>query len=36
MDEYAQLIHGLVSSLNPVGTLEQLLVEKIAVATWKQ
>lgn len=36
MDEYAQLIHGLVSSLNPVGILEQLLVEKIAVATWKQ
>ena len=36
MDEYAQLIDGLVSSLNPVGTLEQLLVEKIAVATWKQ
>lgn len=36
LDEYAQLIHGLVSSLNPVGTLEQLLVEKIAVATWKQ
>lgn len=36
LDEYAQLIHGLISSLNPVGTLEQLLVEKIAVATWKQ
>ena len=36
MDEYAQLIHGLVNSLSPVGTLEQLLVEKIAVATWKQ
>lgn len=36
MDEYAQLIHGLVISLNPVGTLEQLLVEKIAIATWKQ
>lgn len=36
MDEYAQLIHGLVISLSPVGTLEQLLVEKIAVATWKQ
>lgn len=36
LDEYAQLIDGLISSLNPVGTLEQLLVEKIAVATWKQ
>jgi hypothetical protein len=36
MDEYAQLIDGLISSLNPVGTLEQLLVEKIAIATWKQ
>lgn len=35
-DEYAQLIDGLITSLNPVGTLEQLLVEKIAVATWKQ
>ena len=35
-DEYAQLIDGLLTSLNPVGTLEQLLVEKIAVATWKQ
>ena len=34
LDEYAQLIDGLISSLNPVGTLEQLLVEKIA--TWKQ
>ena len=36
LDEYAQLIDGLLTSLNPVGTLEQLLVEKIAVATWKQ
>ena len=36
LDEYAQLIDGLISCLNPVGTLEQLLVEKIAVATWKQ
>lgn len=36
LDEYAQLIDGLITSLNPVGTLEQLLVEKIAVATWKQ
>lgn len=36
LDEYAQLIDGLFNSLNPVGTLEQLLVEKIAVATWKQ
>jgi hypothetical protein len=36
LDEYALLINGLISSLNPVGTLEQLLVEKIAVATWKQ
>jgi len=36
LDEYAQLIDGLINSLNPVGALEQLLVEKIAVATWKQ
>lgn len=36
LEEYAQLIDGLISSLNPVGTLEHLLVEKIAVATWKQ
>jgi hypothetical protein len=36
LDEYAKLIDGLISSLNPAGTLEQLLVEKIAVATWKQ
>ena len=36
LGEYAQLIDGLLTSLNPVGTLEQLLVEKIAVATWKQ
>ena len=36
LDEYVQLIDGLLASLNPVGTLEQLLVEKIAVATWKQ
>ena len=36
LDEYAQLIDGLINSLNPVGTLEQILVEKIAVATWKQ
>ena len=36
LDEYAQLIDGLLTSLNPVGTLEQFLVEKIAVATWKQ
>jgi hypothetical protein len=36
LDEYGLLINGLISSLNPVGTLEQLLVEKIAVATWKQ
>jgi hypothetical protein len=36
LDEYAQLIDGLIGSLNPVGTLEKLLVEKIAVTTWKQ
>ena len=36
LDEYAQLIEGLINTLNPVGTLEQILVEKIAVATWKQ
>lgn len=36
LDDYALLVDGLINSLNPVGTLEQLLVEKIAVATWKQ
>ena len=36
LDEYAQLMDGLINSLNPIGALEQLLVEKIAVATWKQ
>lgn len=36
LDEYALLIDGLINSLNPVGTLEQLIVEKIAMAIWKQ
>ncbi len=36
MSEYSLLIDGLIKSLSPVGTLERLLVEKIAVATWKQ
>ena len=35
-EEYHQLLNGLISSLNPVGVLEILLVEKIAIATWKQ
>ena len=34
--EYLQLLDDLVKSLNPVGTLERLLVEKIAIAYWKQ
>jgi hypothetical protein len=35
-DEYGQLLDGLVESLNPKGSMEQLLVEKIAVTMWRQ
>ncbi len=33
--DYEALLAGLMQSLNPVGMLEQVLVEKIAVALWK-
>ena len=35
-EDYEALLCGLIESLCPVGVLEQLLVEKIAVAFWKQ
>ena len=35
-DEYGQLIDGLIESLKPDGSVEQLLVEKVAVAMWRQ
>ena len=35
-DEYGQLLDGLIDSLNPDGSVEQLLVEKVAVAMWRQ
>ncbi|RLD05578.1 MAG: hypothetical protein DRI65_08525 [Chloroflexota bacterium] len=35
-DEYGQLLDGLIDSLNPTGSVEQLLVEKVAVAMWRQ
>jgi hypothetical protein len=34
--EYQQLFDDLQSALNPVGTLECALVERIAVAIWRQ
>lgn len=34
--EYQQLMDGLVESLHPVGLMEQMLVEKVAVAMWRQ
>jgi hypothetical protein len=36
LDEYHALLQSLMSELLPVGTLEQLLVERIAVAIWRQ
>ena len=36
VEEYAELLDGLIDSLHPVGTVEQLLVEKVAVAMWRQ
>lgn len=35
-EEYQCLIDGLQAELNPVGTLEQSLVERIAVTLWRQ
>lgn len=34
--EYQQMLNGLLNSLEPVGLIEELLVEKVAVAFWKQ
>lgn len=34
--EYHSLMDDLIASLKPFGTLELILVEKIATATWKQ
>lgn len=34
--DYQALLSGLLASLNPAGMLEQVLVEKVAVALWKQ
>lgn len=36
VEDYHSLLGGLMTSLSPVGTLESLLVEKIASAIWKQ
>jgi hypothetical protein len=36
LDEYHALLQSLMTELAPVGTLEQLLVERIAVAIWRQ
>ena len=33
--EYKELLNGLINSLNPVGRMECLLVEKIAVDFWR-
>ncbi len=34
-EEYQQLLHNLIESLNPSGQMEHLLVEKIAVDFWR-
>ena len=36
VEGYHSLLSGLMTSLTPVGTLESILVEKIASAIWKQ
>lgn len=36
IDEYHQLLDGLIASLHPYGSFELMLVEKIAVAAWRQ
>lgn len=35
-DEYQALLGSLLLEMRPVGTLEQALVERIAVALWRQ
>ena len=35
-DDYGALLQSLMTELQPVGTLEQLLVERIAAAVWRQ
>ncbi len=34
-EEYRELLHNLIESLNPCGQMEHLLVEKIAVDFWR-
>ena len=34
--QWAELLAQLMTELQPVGTLEQILVERIAVAAWRQ
>jgi hypothetical protein len=34
--EFEDLLHSLVRSLNPVGAIEAILVERIAVTIWRQ
>lgn len=36
IDEYHQLLDDLIASLHPYGSFELMLVEKIAVAAWRQ
>jgi hypothetical protein len=35
-DQWSALLEQLMTELQPVGTLEQILVERIAVAAWRQ
>ncbi len=35
-EQWAELLAQLMTELQPVGTLEQILVERIAVAAWRQ
>jgi hypothetical protein len=35
-EDYQLLLDGLQTELNPIGTLEQSLVERIAVTLWRQ
>jgi hypothetical protein len=35
-DEYEELLTGMQESLQPEGTLEELLVEKLATLVWRQ
>src|SRR5437667_9045492 len=35
-NDFQQVMDGLIASLNPAGTLELALVERIAVSLWRQ